>query len=41
VLRERARAGGPTLTAESGLLGRLTKIVAGGALEGEMDDHLG
>jgi hypothetical protein len=40
-LTERARAGGPKLTGEGGLLGKLTKMVAGGALEGELDDHLG
>ena len=40
-LTERARAGGLKLTGEDGLLGRLTKMVVEGALEGEMDDHLG
>jgi putative transposase len=41
-LTERARTGGLKLTGEGGLLGKLTKmVVAGGALEGEMDDHLG
>src|ERR1700691_6077527 len=40
-LTERARAGGLKLTGEGGLLGRLTKMVIEGALEGEMDDHLG
>jgi putative transposase len=40
-LTERARTGGLKLTGESGLLGRLTKIVIEGALEGELDDHLG
>ena len=40
-LTERARAGGLRLTGEGGLLGKLTKMVAGGALEGELDDHLG
>jgi putative transposase len=40
-LTERARTGGLKLTGEGGLLGRLTKMVAGGALEGELDDHLG
>jgi len=40
-LTERARAGGLKLTGEGGLLGRLTKVVIEGALEGEMDDHLG
>jgi len=34
-LTERARAGGLKLTGEGGLLGKLTKMVAGGALEGE------
>jgi putative transposase len=29
------------LTGEGGLLGRLTKMVIEGALEGELDDHLG
>jgi putative transposase len=29
------------LTGEGGLLGRLTKMAVEGALEGEMDDHLG
>jgi putative transposase len=33
-LTERARAGGLQLTGEGGLLGRLTKMVAEGALEG-------
>ncbi len=37
----RARAEGLKLTGESGLLGRLTKVVFESALEGEMDDHLG
>src|SRR5229473_3560241 len=40
-LTERARAGGLRLTGEGGLLGELTKMVVEGALEGEMDDHLG
>ena len=40
-LTERARAGGLRLTGEGGLLGRLTKMVVEGALEGELDDHLG
>ncbi len=40
-LAEQARAEGPQLTGEGGLLGRLTRIVVEGALEGEMDDHLG
>ena len=34
-------AGGRKLTGEGGLLGRLTKMVVEGALEGELDDHLG
>jgi putative transposase len=43
LLREltgRARAGGK-LTGKDGLLGQLTRIVLEGALEGELDDHLG
>ncbi len=40
-LTERAREGGLKLTGQGGLLGRLTKMVLEGALEGEMDDHLG
>ncbi len=40
-LTERARADGLKLTGEGGLLGRLTKMIIEGALEGEMDDHLG
>src|SRR2546421_10813810 len=40
-LTERARAGGLKLTGVGGLLGRLTKMVVEGALEGELDDHLG
>ncbi len=40
-LTERARAGGLKLTGQDGLLGKLTKMVVEGALEGEMDDHLG
>jgi putative transposase len=40
-LAERARADGLKLTGEGGLLGQLTKMVIEGALEGEMDDHLG
>ena len=40
-LTERARVGGLRLTGESGLLGKLTKMVVEGALEGELDDHLG
>src|ERR1700744_5867152 len=40
-LTERARAGGLKLTGQDGLLGKLTKMVVEGALEGEMDGHLG
>src|ERR671922_954661 len=40
-LTERARAGGLKLAGEGGLLGKLTKMVVEGALEGELDDHLG
>jgi hypothetical protein len=40
-LTERARTGGLKLTGEGGLPGRLTKLVIEGALEGELDDHLG
>ena len=40
-LTERARVGGLRLTGEGGLLGKLTKTVVEGALEGELDDHLG
>jgi len=40
-LTERARRDGLQLTGQGGLLGRLTKMVVEGALEGEMDDHLG
>src|SRR5438067_7414348 len=40
-LTERARGGGLKLTGEGGLLGKLTKMVVEGALEGELDDHLG
>ena len=40
-LTERARSGGLKLTGEGGLLGRLTKMVIEGALEGELDGHLG
>ena len=39
-LTERARTGGLKLTGEGGLLGKLTKMVVEGALEGELDDHL-
>ena len=38
-LTERARAGGLKLTGEGGLLGKLTKMVIVGALEGELDDR--
>src|SRR5487761_223271 len=40
-LTERARADGLKLTGQDGLLGKLTKMVIEGALEGEMDGHLG
>lgn len=40
-LAERVRAEGLSLTGPGGLLGRLTKVVLEGALEGEMDAHLG
>ena len=40
-LTERARTGGLKLTGQGGLLGRLTNMVVEGALEGELDDHLG
>ena len=40
-LAEQARAEGLSLTGPGGLLGRLTKVVLEGALEGEMDAHLG
>jgi putative transposase len=40
-LTERARAGGLQLAGEGGLLGKLTKMVVEGALEGGLDDHLG
>jgi putative transposase len=40
-LTERARTGGLQVTGEDGLLGRLTSMVIEGALEGELDDHLG
>ena len=40
-LTERARTDGLKLTGEGGLLGKLTKMVVEGALEGELDDHLG
>jgi len=40
-LAGRAAGAGLSLTGEGGLLQRLTKIVLEGALEGEMDAHLG
>jgi putative transposase len=40
-LAGRAAGAGLSLTGEGGLLARLTKIVLEGALEGEMDAHLG
>src|ERR1700757_2994976 len=40
-LAKQARAEGLPLTGPGGLLGRLTKVVLEGALEGEMDAHLG
>jgi putative transposase len=40
-LTDRARTEGLRLTGEGGLLGKLTKMVIEGALEGELDDHLG
>ena len=40
-LTERARTGGLKLTGQGGLLGQLTKMIVEGALEGELDDHLG
>jgi transposase-like protein len=40
-LTERARASGMQLTGGGGLLGKLTKVVAEGAQECELDDHLG
>ena len=40
-LTERARTGGLKLPGEGGLLGKLTKMVVEGALEGELEDHLG
>jgi putative transposase len=40
-LSAQARASGLRLTGEGGLLARLTNRVPEGALEGEMDDHLG
>jgi transposase-like protein len=40
-LAQQARAEGLQLTGPGGLLGRLTKVVLEGALEGELDAHLG
>jgi putative transposase len=40
-LAERAQAEGLQLTGPGGLLGRLTKVMLEGALEGELDAHLG
>src|SRR5437763_9953526 len=40
-LTERARAGGRKLTGGGGQIGKLTKMVIEGALEGELYDHLG
>src|SRR5580704_12166890 len=40
-LAERAQAEGLQLTGPGGLLGRLTKVVLEGALEGELAAHLG
>src|SRR5437016_3522218 len=40
-LTERARTGGLRLTGEGGLLGKLTKMVVEGVLEGELGGHLG
>jgi putative transposase len=40
-LAQRARTEGLSLTWPGGLLGRVTKLVLEGALEGEMDAHLG
>jgi transposase-like protein len=40
-LAGRAQAEGLSLTGPDGLLGRLTKVVLEGALEGELDAHLG
>ena len=40
-LAEQAKAEGLSLTGPGGLLGRLTKVVLEGALEGELDAHLG
>ncbi len=40
-LTQRARENGLQLTGKNGLLGKLTARIIEGALEGEMDDHLG
>src|SRR6516164_10575952 len=40
-LAQRAQAEGLSLTGPGGLLGGLTKVVLEGALEGELDAHLG
>ena len=40
-LVERARSQGISLVGPDGLLGRVTKLVLEGALEGELTDHLG
>lgn len=40
-LTARARSGGLRLTGAGGLLAAVTKVVVEGALEGELDDHLG
>src|SRR5208337_4018896 len=40
-LTQRARENGLQLTGRNGLLGKLTARIIEGALEGEMDDHLG
>jgi putative transposase len=40
-LAQRAQAEGLQLTGPGGLLGRLTKVVLEGALEGELDARLG
>jgi putative transposase len=40
-LAQRAQAEGLQLTGPGGLLGRLTKVILEGALEGELDAHLG
>ncbi len=40
-LVSRAKAGGPALTGEGGVLAQLTKRLPESALEGEITDHLG